>query len=538
MLPGKKVTPADVLVMLKRHVWLIVIPPMVTTFAALLYSSRIPNMYQSDMLIAIDPQRVPDQFVRSTVTMPTDLRMDAITIQALSRTALQEMIESLDLYKEERATQAMEDVIRKMRSNIQVPLERPRGPSWGGPPAPTAFHVQFTYPDPEVAAVVAQRIGSRFVEQNARDRGALASATDAFLEKQLEDARVSLEAQEKKLTAFRELHGKSLPTQMQSNMQVLNNAQLQVQAIVESIARDRDRKQMLERLYREASNEPPAPVAAPTSPGQAPAPSTVQQQLEAARTNLAALELRYKADHPDVVRARRLVTDLEPRAAEEAKLAAAARPAGDGPVVMATGGDPARRERLRQMAAEIESLDRQIRFRESEENRVRGEIADYQNRLEAVPGLESEWVKLTRDYDTQQTQYKELLTKSAAAKLARDLEQQDIGERFRIVDPAGVPVKPLTSLRVRYNGAGLAIGLLLGLGIALFIELRDASFRNEGDVMEVLSLPVLANVPRIVTVDEQRQMTRRRRLASAVGAVCLVAAAYVAWTLQLWNSVL
>ena len=105
------------------------------------------------------------------------------------------------------------------------------------------------------------------------------------------------------------------------------------------------------------------------------------------------------------------------------------------------------RERLRGMAAEIESLDRQIAFKEAEERRVRGEIAEYQRRLEAVPRLESAWVKLTRDYDTQQLAYRELLTKSTAAQVAANLEGQDIGERFRIVDPALVPVLPLRSMR-------------------------------------------------------------------------------------------
>lgn len=541
MLPGKSLTPADVLVMAKRHVWLLVLPPLLTTFAVLIYSSRVPDMYQSDMLIAIDPQTVPDQIVRTTITMATEARMDAITVQALSRTALQQLIETLDLYKDERRKMPMEDVVRKMRANIQVNLERPRGPGWGGPPPPTAFHVLFTYPDPNIAADVAQRIGSRFVEQNIRDRGALASATDSFLENQLAQSRQALEAQERKLEAFREQHGKALPTQMQSNMQALNNAQLQVQAVVESIARDRDRKQMLERLYREAVNEPAAPVAVtPQGGGQTAATTTsAQQQLLAARANLSALELRYKPDHPDVGRARRLVADLEPRAAAEVKAAAASAAAIDGGRnAVATVADPVRRESLRQMTAEIESLDRQIAFKESEEQRVRASIADYQARVESVPGLESEWIKLTRDYDTQQTAYKELLQKSTAAKLSRDLEQQDIGERFRIVDPAGVPVLPLASPRIRYNAAGLALGLMFGLGFAALIEIRDASFRSDNDVMDALSLPVLASVPRIATTDERRRATRRMRLVSAVCVVSVAVAGYVAWTLRLWNGVM
>src|SRR5690606_4924877 len=133
----------------------------------------------------------------------------------------------------------------------------------------------------------------------------LAESTNRFLDTQLADARRELEDQEKQLEAFRERHGKELPTQLQTNMQALASTQLQVQSLVESIARDKDRKLMLERLYREASNEPPPTAAPRTVEGSAQAGGTAQQQLAAAEASLADLQLRYKDDHPDVRRAQR-----------------------------------------------------------------------------------------------------------------------------------------------------------------------------------------------------------------------------------------
>jgi uncharacterized protein involved in exopolysaccharide biosynthesis len=44
--------------MFRRRAWLIIVPPLLTVFPALIYSSRIANVYESDMLIMIDPQRV------------------------------------------------------------------------------------------------------------------------------------------------------------------------------------------------------------------------------------------------------------------------------------------------------------------------------------------------------------------------------------------------------------------------------------------------------------------------------------------------
>jgi polysaccharide chain length determinant protein (PEP-CTERM system associated) len=537
MLPGKQISPSDIVQMVRRRVWLLVLPPLVTAFAALLYSSRVPNLYQSDMLVAIDPQRVPENFVESTVTLRTEIRMNAISVQVMSRTNLERMIEQFDLYPEERKVLPMEDVVIRMRESINYELERAQGPGREPSAAPNAFHVRFTYPDAAVAARVTQQLGSLYVEQNARDRGALASATNNFLETQLADARQRLEVQERRLESFRQKYGKELPTQLQTNLQASISTQTQIQNLVESMARDKDRKLLLEQLHREAVNTPvfvPPAMQPGGGTGTAVPTGTAAQQLASARTLLAGLELRFRAEHPDVIRTKRLIAELEVKAkAEESTAAANASTSSPAP---ANEAENQRRERLSQMLAEIESLDRQVKFKEKEEQRLRAEVAEYQRRIEAVPGVESDWVALTRDYETQQTAYRDLLTKSGAAKVAVELEQQQIGEHFRIVDPANVPVHPLPSIRMRINAIGLAIGLFIGLGIVAFLEIRDASFRSDNDVLEVLSLSVLAVVPRIETAAERRRRLRRYVLLSVTGAACLAGAGYVTWTLKLWQS--
>jgi polysaccharide chain length determinant protein (PEP-CTERM system associated) len=539
MLPGKSFQVKDVFKIARRRVWLLVIPPLVTGFAALLYSSRVPDLYQSEMIIAIIPQRLPDTMVRSTVTLRTEERLEAIGVQVMSRSGLEQLITDMDLYPSARAKVPIEELVSTMRADLDVGIEPVRrGPR--GPEPPHAFHVRFTYTDSATAARVAERIGTMFVEQNAKERGTLARAASQFLEEQLVTARQRLEEQEGRLELFRQRHGNELPTQAQMNLQAIQSTQLQVQALVESIARDRDRKQMLERLYRETLNEPPVvttpPSSQPTAPGTAAAGLTARQQLEAARATLVGLELRYKPDHPDVIRAKRLIADLEPRAAAEAAAKATASDKPDDMSVLPA--DPVRRESLRQMLAEIESLDRQTKFKESEERRLRGEIAAYQRRIEAVPGVETEWAKISRDYETLQTAYKDLLSKSENAKLAVDLEKEQIGEQFRIVDAAGVPVTPLPSMRVAINGGGFMFGLLFGLGLVALLEIRDASFRSDTDVMESLALPVLACLPHVFS-ESERNRRRRRSLALAAGAcTCLLLVGYVTWTLQLWKSLI
>jgi polysaccharide chain length determinant protein (PEP-CTERM system associated) len=537
MLPGKSYSLPDVLAMVRRRLPLLVIPPFVGLFAALLYAATLSNVYRSDVLIGIIPQRVPSNFVQTTVTMRTEDGIDTITTQIKSRTVLEQLILEFNLYPAERRRVPMEDVIDVMRSAIEVELEALRKGPQGLLP-PHAFHVRFSYADPIIATRVAERLSSLYVDQNARDRGASANATNQFLEQQLAEARARLVETEGKLERFREQHGNELPTQAQSNMQAMQGMQLQIQAIVEGIARDRDRKLMLERLYGEAEKEPVVAAVAPAGQageGGAAQTGSYRQRLTAARENLARLELRLTPLHPDIVSAKRQIADLEPKAAEEAVKIA------DGTAPVASAMSPeevGRRERLRSMKAEIESLNRQTAFKESEEARLRGAFSEYQRRIESVPGVESAWVALTRDYDTQQTAYKEMLAKSENAKVAVSLERRQIGEQFRVIDPAKVPQRPISPVRLVINAIGFAIGLFVGVGIAVLLEFKDSTYRSESDVLDALALPVLAVVPLVETAAETAQRLRRRKQISMVAASAVAICGYVFWSMRLWTQFL
>jgi polysaccharide chain length determinant protein (PEP-CTERM system associated) len=531
MLPGKQYAPLDYVWMAWRRRWIIVIPILVCLYAAVIVSSRVRDIYRSEMLIQVVPQRVPDTYVQSTVTMRTEERIAALSQQVMSRTALERIIQNMNLYPEDRRLKPMQDVVDLMRTNISVD---PVVSSQAKRSDADAFYVRFSYADRALATRVTEKLGGLFVDLNAQDRGELAQATSNFLESQLAETRKRLEEQERRLEQFREHNAGRLPTQLAFNMQAIQNTQLAVQALVESLARDRDRKLMLERIYNDTEAELTAIAAPPAAqPGRSADPAdqtglTLAQQLAAARDQLARLELRLKPEHPDIARTKRLIGELEARVASDAS--------SNTPTVVAPSPEQAlRKERLAQMRAEIESLDRQIAFKEAEEQKQRATLAQYQRRIEEVPSVESDWTSLTRDYDTQLAAYKDLLAKSEQSKIAVELERRQIGEQFRVLDPARLPVRPIGLRRLQINAMGAAAGLVIGLLLAVLLELRDTTFQTDRDVIDIVGLPVLASVPFVVTVSDRVHESRQRWLMAAVAATLIAAAGSFAWALQLWR---
>jgi uncharacterized protein involved in exopolysaccharide biosynthesis len=248
------------------------------------------------------------------------------------------------------------------------------------------------------------------------------------------------------------------------------------------------------------------------------------------------LETRLTSEHPDILRSKKLIAELEAKVASTPTASGA--PDAKPDAAPLTMEQAQRRERLSQMKAEIDSLDRLTQFKESEERRLRDLIAEYQRRIEAVPGLESEWAVLNRDYETQQASYKQLLSKSEASKVALDLEQRQIGENFRVLDPARVPVKPVSPRRLLISGFGFVAGVALVIAIIVLLEFKDASFRTEDEIGHVLAVPVLAVVPYVETRAE-RSHRRWRLIAASIAAIAVTGGAgYVFWVMRLWTFVI
>jgi polysaccharide chain length determinant protein (PEP-CTERM system associated) len=512
VIPGKQYRPEDLLSIAWRRKWLIAIPFVLIASAAAIGSSYLTNKYRAETLILVVPQRVPESYVRATVTARIEDRLQSISQQIMSRPRLEQVIQDFDLYPAQRRTAVMEDVIARMRREIEVVVVK--GDS---------FRIAYVSEDPRTAMLVVERLGSLFIEENLRDREVLAEGTNQFLEAQLQDARQRLVDYEKKLSDYQREHSDELPSQMNFNLQAQHNAELQIQSILDSLSADRDRRLILDRQIADASVRDPEEFAAPR-PGLTEVEAATlspADQLAAAQANLATLELRLKPEHPDVLRAKRIIADLERRIPADGGVA----PSRTAPVT-ASPARTARENRARQLRDELANLNRQIAAKEDQERRLRASIGTFQGRIAAAPGRASELSELTRDYSTLQDLYKNLLQKNEDSKIAANLERRQIGEQFKVVEPARLPERPFSPNRQRINLMAAAIGLALGVGAAALLEYADTAMRSESDVIAALALPVLAIIPYVGRNDRG---SGKRLLTTATGGASVIAA--LAWRL-------
>ncbi|MBI2221557.1 MAG: hypothetical protein HYU53_10155 [Acidobacteria bacterium] len=531
MLPGRSYTPEEIIGTLRRRWLAVAVPAVLVALGTPIVTSLLPDVYSARAVILVVPQRVPENYVRSTVTTRLEDRLQTISQQILSRTRLEKIIADFDLYAEERKTALTEDILERMRRDIDIRIDNGRGRRDDG----ASFSVSYDAPTALLAMKVTERLGSLFIEENLRDREILAEGTNQFLESQLEEARRRLVTHEEKLEEYRRRYAGELPTQQQGNLQAIQHAQVQLQNLAEAAARDRDRRLVIQREIADVASQTIVQASArrgrdgegDESDGGPIA--TPAEQLEAARRTMTSLQARLTAEHPDVVRQARRVRELEAAVEREAARA----PLGDGtPARALTPAEAVQRNRAAELRAEADSLQRELERKAAEELRLRRLIELHQRRVDASPTREAELVALTRDYDTLQNLYTSLLSKNEEAKISANLERRQIGEQFRLLDAARLPERPASPNRPLLNVLGALVGIGLGLGIGILLEYRDNSIRNEDDVLRVLGLPVVAVVPTMWTAREKRRLRRRRlALLSGTAVVMLVAGSALVWRL-------
>jgi len=513
MLPGKKFTPEDVVRILISRFWLVMLPVALAGAATAVYVKSLPDLYRSETLILVVPQRVPESYVRSTVTQRLSDRIQAIRQEILSRTRLERLITDFNLYPEERRNGIMEDVFERIRTNdIQVE-----------PVTAEAFRVSFVGRDRATVMKVAATLGAWFVDASLKDREVLAENTNEFLETQVNTARTRLMENEKRLADYRRKYMGQLPSQLEANLQAMQGTMTQLQTLAESANAERSRQLILEGRIKDLEAAAP-----PQAEGAAGAPGSATQQLALVRSALKTLEAQgKKGTHPDVIAMNAALVDLTKKAETEALQ----QPLSGEPTMLS----PVEQTRRRQLKEAREALDMskaQVISMDEEDRRLRAQAKNLQARIEAVPARESEMTDFMRDYKTLETLYGSLNAKKEESRISANLEQRQIGEQFRMLDPARLPEKPFSPNRLRLTLYGMAIGLAVGIALIVLLEYRDRSFKTDDEVVRVLGLPVLAVVPLMESaIDRRRALKMRVALHLACTMAFVACAAVLAYTL-------
>jgi polysaccharide biosynthesis transport protein len=525
---GSVASPKHYLRLILHRKWLVLGTFLLVTAVTCAVTQRLPNVFTSETLILVDPQKVPESYVKSTVTGDVRNRLGTLSQQILSASRLQKVIETLNLYPAERKSMPREDVILKMRSDISVNVVS----DFGGSQDLQAFRIRYSGRDPRLVAQVANELASLFIDENLKAREQQATGTTEFLQNQLQETRKVLEAQEAKLKDFKLKHIGEMPEQQTANLQILGQLQSQLQLLGESLSRAEQQKAFLQSMVNQSApvvdmDEKDLPSAVKEFGSNAK--SAGRPSVSAAQTQLGALLARgYSESHPTIKKLRAQIEVEDPKkevlmvAPEVPMPTANERTAAPVPVVRRAPAPVSSFNPVLQ--SQLNTLEAEIAKHKQDQDRLSKQIRGYQGKVEAIPVREQQITELVRDYEMSKAHYSQLLDKQLSAQTATQLEIRQKGEKFAILDPAQPAERPSSPNRPLINGAGSLAGLALGVLLALITEFVGMSITSADQITESTGIPVLEVIPVIQTFADRVNQRRRIIIATASGVLLTVLA--------------
>ncbi len=535
--------------------------------AALLW----PPTYQSTATILIQEQEVPPDLVQSTVTSYAMQRVQVITQRVLTRANLMRLIDKYNLYTKLRESDTDEQLVDRMRKDIDVePISADViNPRTGQPTKATiAFTLSFEGSNPGKVQRVANELTSLYLSENIKTRTEKATDAYSFLTGEAKRLKDHLDELDREIAALEQKNINRLPQLQDVNLQMvaradrdLTDTQTQIQALegqrvylmgqiaglnpYSSIAgadgrpvldpAEQLRALRSQYLSASAAYGPEYPdvvrlrrqiKALEKKTGIPPDVDELKAELRRVRLELSQLKAKYSDRYPDVVRLKKKVAALEADVAKSEKAAKDHPPADTD-----AGGKPTNPAYIT-LKAQLDRVDSQLKAYRAQAKALRAKIARIDKRLMETPEVARRYEALRLDRNATAKQYQLLLAKQTDASIARQLEQDQKGERFVLIDPPQLPERPVKPNRLAILLLGFVLSLGGGVGTAAVLESMDRSVRGVKGIAAVLEVPPLAAIPYLEN-DADRARRRNRRwslwIAWIVGIAVVLLLVQIFW---------
>jgi uncharacterized protein involved in exopolysaccharide biosynthesis len=518
-----------------------------------------PNTYRSTATILIEDPEIPPGLVPTTVTTFAARQIQYINQRVMTRTNLAQIIEKFDLYSEERKYLPTLLLVPDVEEDVKIDVidTQMADPASGRQMQTTiAFQLGFEHENPATARQVANELVSLYLAENVRARTEQTAETSQFMQAEVDRLDAEVEELEAQIAKLKQENEGSLPEQSVLNLQSMERADDEIRQIDVQLQSLQESKVLLDAQL--AQIEPMSPMIMPDGKGVAPP----TDQLRALQSQLAMLEGRYSADHPDVVRTRRDVEALKAEVGEDvspkdtdsriqdlrSKLAMAQeRYSADHPEVMqlerqirsleqqqvadankaASGAaktakaEPNNPAYL-QVRAQRLNLDTQEAALREQRVRIQAKLGEYEQRISQSSDVERQLSALQRRLATATASYQNGRDRLFAAQMGQSMESQSKGERFTMVEPPDLPLVPASPNRPVLLALLVVLTLAIGFGWPQVAETIDGSINSGRAIERVQGSAPIAEIPLIQTkIDKSHK--RNVRLGVLVAAPVIVA---------------
>lgn len=497
--------------------WKCFLPFPILAILAIYYAVSLPPVYQSEGVLLVEDQNIPEDLVRTTVTSYAAQQMEVLRQQILSTENVLQLIDAHGLYQNEDAevdASVQPDPVRlaeRFRNNmlmeaieadIQDAAGRRRVIS-------IAFRISFQDESPQLAQNVANELVQLFLERNLLTRQQEASETSQFLRNEADIVQKNVIELEDRIAEFKSVHADSLPELLEYNLGVIDNSELRRRENLIAIDNLTEQEQLLAIELRSIDPYTGAPIGA--AGDNNPRGLTSAALLSQKKAELSQLSTKYSESHPTIRSIRREIAILE------AELGS-----GD------PDGEYALDESLLspiylELRYRVGSIERDIESLQEENDRLDEQILEFKQRVSDTYLVEREYEELQREFIANSERYEQLRSAQYEAEVAQSLEENNQAESLKVVERPQLPMTPVAPERPKIMLLGLGVAGALCFGLALILEFLDERIRGVRGFERIIGEAPLVSVPQIYTSEEYSSRQRAKKLALILLILIVVA---------------
>jgi uncharacterized protein involved in exopolysaccharide biosynthesis len=480
-----------------------------------------PDTYRSTAALRVQSPVMPDSVMPTAVSSTLNERINSMASTIKSRTVLQTIISTYELYPSDVKRLPIEDVVEKMKKAIVI--SNVESVNVGAKTNVAAFQIAFDYVDRFKAQKVVQDLLGRFTSENQKEQTGSVFQGIQFFKDQSENARKDLEATETKLADFRTQYQGRLPDQVEADQQMMNAMQTRLQMVQSSMSRASQDQMLLQtNLSVEQEKRRGLKEYIDIPEGEKAKNEKLvdyDHEIQSLERVISVLKDQYTENFPDLKVARqRLATVKKERDAltkeETAKAAAGGTPGirrRVDPEAVRMGAELD--ANIKRFQGQIEAKSVEIEDLNKEARQIHTSIQAMDAKIQSIPATERQYAELLRDRDLKKNQYAEQEIKLQKMLAGGQAEERKLGETLEQLDSPTLPMQPTEPKRPVIIAAGTVIGLFLGLVLAGAREVKDTSLKNLKDVRAYTKMVVLGSIPLL----ENDLVVRRRRRITWLG---------------------
>jgi len=459
--------------LLSRRRWMIATIALTVACLVALIAFRMPSLYQAKATIMVDPGKVPDSYVKPTATIDTHQRLTLLQEQILSTARLGQVIDELHLYDNQKSTARREEIVAHMRKDLVIaPV------ALASAKEVLAFEISYTSANPMLAARVADRLASLFIEENVKARQQQVMGTVDFFDHELATAKQDLSQKAQNLAAIRAKYFAELPESQTWRTQALTSLQMELRSEMDAVNAAQQQKVYLQSVLADSPNVVNLDAATANTAG-------LDEQLEQLQQEMDQLRTRYGPSHPDVLAKSAEIEEVQ----RKIKESEAAHPV-ERPSMSAN-----QKHRNPVVESQIAQIEAEIKDHQEREAKLQSQIAYHQTILEKAPAAEQELTAATNEYAEAEDHFKRLEDHKFAADISSDVETRQKGERFVMLEPAQAPEHPVSPNRPLIDLFGLVAGLGLGVLLVLILEILDDTIKTSSELDDFVNKPIFGEIP-------------------------------------------